>query len=65
MHTLRGFINTNYNRTPTVWLQRGRTALMKAAAKGNTAIVQMLLEAGARRDLYDKVSPPPLLQSLR
>jgi hypothetical protein len=28
---------------------------MAAAAKGNTAIVHMLLEAGARRSLYDKV----------
>jgi ankyrin repeat protein len=33
----------------------GKTALMVAASKGHLTIMVMLLEAGARRDLYDKV----------
>jgi hypothetical protein len=35
--------------------QDGKTARMHAAAEGNASVVQMLLHAGARRDLYDKV----------
>jgi DNA-binding NarL/FixJ family response regulator len=65
MHSLQAFINTTYKRTRAVWSQRGHTALIMATGRQHTAIVEMLLEAGARRDLYDKVSPPPLLQSLR
>jgi ankyrin repeat protein len=31
----------------------GRTALMRAAARGDAATVRVLLEAGARKDLHD------------
>jgi ankyrin repeat protein len=46
--------------------QHGRTALMQATGHQHTAIVEMLLEAGARLDLYDKVSlaGPALQQQL-
>ena len=37
--------------------QNGNTALMKAAYKGHLEVVKQLLEAGADKDVQDKVQP--------